>query len=1187
MQKFPRFVFNLRLTQPRTGATVSTLLLASALIAAPQRAEAQADTGRIGGTITDASGAVIVGAVVTATQIELSKSTVVKTDKRGDYIFPNLQVGHYTVQINMNGFASETKQGYELDDNSALTVNFSMQAGQTEQMIVTTQVGETVNTQTGEVSHVIDGETARDLPLNGRNYLDLLGLLPGSVVTDGGDALGKITTGATTGIVLNGVRATANGLYIDGVINKDIGTNSNQFNNVGIDFIDHVKVETSSFSAQYGQAAGPSVNAVTRTGTDSLHGSAFEQVRNDIVEATNYFSKRVTVNPLTGAVLTNQGVKQHLRFNDFGVAVGGPIIKQKVNFFVGTEWKLIAQNTNPNVVTLPLQSQLQGKFAIGSLALNSSGNNSTHTCTLHSIPGVPIDNLQTDYLKPSFCNISNFITPFGKAFANTYNYVIQQATSYVGSDCTLTTGCTNNNGNTIYELPQPFRNHEYLARVDWIINKRNNAYGRWIADTHTTINPLGDGALPTTSYRDEGPANNVVLSHTLIVTPSSFNTVSVGMLWSSINQQPQGTSWLKSDYGYTYQPLFLGAGPKLGIPQVSLYGYTGFDGDQFLNRAHTTYLQVFDTFTKVAGKHSTKYGVFGGRVRKDINGKPFYNGNINFTTSGNSSNSTGNAVADALLGNFATYTESTADTYGFFRLWQTAAFIDDTWRILPKLSLNMGVRYEWVTPWTSQQDNLAAFYPEFYDPKQAVVVNQDGTLVPGIGNRYNGLRRAGDGIPKAEAFRVPNGNTAAILSVPTIGKRGFYNSQNTFAPRFGFAYDLFGNGYTAFRGGAGLFYDLPQGSVAYSALNAAPYLQTTTLNNGNVDNLAPFANQTANNTQGDQYAVAPDEKRGYVYQYNFGLQQQLDKGMFLQLTYVGNEGRHLLHNPDINGVDPAAEDAAFAVNQNVNINYLRPYKGYGAILQYRTDANSNYNALQANLNRRVGKGRFTVAYTFSKSLSTSSADNQTASIFPFSKTYYYGYTSFDRRNLVSVSYIATAPALAGHNFLLRSVVGSWQASGTGRYQAGTRLTPQGTDSLGVGGRAQYAGLPVVYNKTATQWFDVVNPGNLANLYPAAPGQIGNAPVGLIASPNYINFDVSLRKTFNYGERYHMTLNFDGFNALNHPNLNSPTVNVNGCTTYNDPVLVSANNVGGHNYSACGIFSASRPRQIQGGARLTF
>ncbi len=1182
MQILLRTALKLRLSRLRMAATVPALLIGSAAMFAPQQATAQADTGRIGGTVTDASGAVIVGATVTATQIELSKESVAKTDKRGDYVFPNLQVGHYTIQVQQNGFASETKQGYELDDNSALTVNFSMQAGQTEQMIVTTQVGETVNTQTGEVSHVIDGDTVRDLALNGRNYLDLLGILPGSVVTDGGDALGKITTGATDGIVLNGVRATANGLYIDGIINKDIGTNANQFNNVGLDFIEHVKVETSSFSSQFGQAAGPAINVVTRTGTDTFHGSAFELIRNDIVEASNYFSKRVNVNPVTGGIISNTAVKQHLRFNDFGAAIGGPIIKQKLYFFGGTEWKLIAQNTNPNVVTLPLQSQLSGKFAIGSFA-----SATTHSCPLRSVPGVPVDNLQTDYMLPQFCNISAYITPFGKAFANTYNYVINQATSYAGSDCTLTSGCTNNNGNTIYELPQPFRNHEYLGRIDWNINKRNNAYGRWIADTHTTTNPLGDGALPTTSYHDEGPANNVVLSHTLIVTPSSFNTISAGFLWSSINQQPYGQSWLKSTYGYTYQPLFLGSGPKIGIPQVSLYGYNGFDGDQFLNRAHTTYLQLFDTFTKVAGKHSTKYGVFFGRVRKDINGKPFYNGNINFTTAGSSVNSTGNAVADALLGNYNTYTEATNDTYGFFRLSQAAAFIDDTWRILPKLSLNLGVRYEWMTPWTSQQNNLAAFYPEAYDPKQAVVVNQDGTLVPGVGNRYNGLRRAGDGVPQSEQFRVPNANSAAVLSVPTIGKRGFYASQNVFAPRFGFAYDLFGNGYTAFRGGAGLFYDTPQGSVSYAALNAAPYLTTVNLNNGNVDNLAAYTNQLTRNTQGDQYAVSPAQKRAYVYQYNFGLQQQLDKGMFLQITYVGNEARHLLHNPDINGVDPAAEDAAFAVNQNVNINYLRPYKGYGAILQYRSDADGNYNGLQANLNRRVGKGRFTVAYTFSKSLSTSSSDGQLAAIFPYSKTYYYGYTTFDRRNIISTSYIATAPALAGHNEFIRAGLGSWQVSGIARYQGGTRLTPQATDALGVAGRAQYAGLPVIYNKTSTQWFDALNPGNIANLYASAPGQIGNAPVGLIKSPSYIDFDLSLRKTFNYTERYHLTLNFDGFNVLNHPNLNSPGVNINSCATYNNPVLVNANNTAGHDYSSCGITSASRPRQIQGGARFTF
>jgi hypothetical protein len=698
------------------GAMLGLLLLTT------RSAAAQADTGRLGGNVTDTTGARIPGAKVTALRTESSASFTVTANKLGEYIFPNLQTGHYNVTAEASGFAVTTKEGYELDDQSAVTVNFQLKAGEAEQVIVTGQVAETVNTETGEVSHVIDGDTVRDLALNGRNYLDLLAILPGSVVIGGGgDAIANITSGTTTAIVLNGVRATANGLYIDGMLNKDVGGNDRQFNAIGVDFTEHVKVQTSAFSAQFGQAAGPAINVVTRSGTNSLHGVLFEYLRNNAFDATNYFSRSATQNP-DG---TYSPIYQHLRFNDFGGAVGGPAIRDKLFYFAGAEWKTIAQVAAPSPQTLPLQQYFTGNFV----------NAKSGACPLNPIPNVNT----TVPGGPNYCNISNAITPFGHALINLYDRMIAQATTYAGNDCTLN-GCANNNGNTLYELPQPYRNHEYLARVDYVLSKRQNMYGRWVNDTHTTTNPAGDGALPTTAYHEMGPANNLLLSHTFVFSPTMYNEISLAGLWSSYNQTPVGDEWLKSTYGFSYQPLFDTPGYKLGIPLISIYGYTSIYDDRFLNRSHTTYMQLQDIVTKVIGHHQAKAGVFFGRMRKDQNGKPYYNGDVSFTNASSSANTTGSAVADALLGRFATYTESASDTYGFFRLWQASGFVDDVWRVLPKLSINAGLRYEWVTPWVSQQNNLAAFYPEYYDPTQAVTVTPDGKVVPGSGNPYNGER---------------------------------------------------------------------------------------------------------------------------------------------------------------------------------------------------------------------------------------------------------------------------------------------------------------------------------------------------------------------------------------------------------------------------------------------------------------
>ena len=689
--------------------------------------------------------------------------------------------------------------------------------------------------------------------------------------------------------------------------------------------------------------------------------------------------------------------------------------------------------------------------------------------------------------------------------------MIADATSYAGVTCT-TTNCTNN-GNTIYELAYPYRNHQYTARVDWTINGRQTMYGRWFADTHTATNPIGDGALPVTPYHDEAPANNVLLGHRMVVSPTAFNEFTVGALFSSINFQPYGTSWLRSTYGFSYQPYYVNPG-KVGIPGINIYGYSAFDSDSYMNRYHPSYFQAQDIFTKVQGRHSLKVGGLVGRNRADINGKANFLGGASFTPT-NSVNTTGNALADALLGNFQTYTEAPTDTFGQFRLSQWAVFVDDIWRAASKLSLNFGVRYEHMTPWTTVQGNTSDFFPNLYNPAQAVTVTTAGVVMPGSGNVLNGFLRSGSGIPANQVSRVPGATSAAVLSVPDGAPAGFYHGQNVFMPRLGFAYDIYGNGMTSIRGGVGLFYDTPQANTSFSTLILPPYSESVNIQNGNMDNLNAAAGTIF--PQAAMYTLDPNLQRTYVYQYNFGFQQQLAKAMFLQLNYVGAEGRHLLRHPDINGVDPSVEDCVAAYYSGTvangglataipTIDYMRQYTaatlpsviknsmpcqnlvtpnsngyggyaGYDAIYQWRSDVDYNYNSLQANINRRVGKGRFTLTYTFSKSLSTGSADGDVDHIELYSKQYNYGPTSFDRRNVVTATYIVQVGPLQRHNLIMRESLASWMLTGTVRYQGGTYNTVSGTDELGVASRANYCGYPVLYNHTAANWFWTSNPSN--------------------------------------------------------------------------------------------------------------
>jgi len=657
------------------------------------------------------------------------------------------------------------------------------------------------------------------------------------------------------------------------------------------------------------------------------------------------------------------------------------------------------------------------------------------------------------------------------------------------------------------------------------------------------------------------------------------------MMWSPVDLMPAGDMWEKSNYGFSYESLYPGSYPKLGIPYMGWTSYTAIYDTHSLSKSHTTVFEVNDIVTTVRGRHTLKLGVVVDRNRKDQSGSGVYfNGNASFTTTTQSKNTTGNAIADALLGNFNTYSENDLNPYGFFRLWQASAFVDDTYRVLPRVTLNLGVRAEWMTPWTSQQNNLAAFYPKYYDASQAVTVNQDtGNVTAGSGNALNGMRRAGNGVPSSQLSRVPNSQTSYVTSVPTIGMKGFYHAQYLWAPRVGFAWDVYGNGTTAIRGGGGLFYDTPQGTVAYATLANPPYVRSAQLNFGNMDALASATDVTATSVIPQMYTVDPGLKRAYVYQYNFGIQQQLAKSMFLQVTYVGNQGRHLLRDPDINAPDPVEEMAMYAIDSSVQENFLRPYKGYSGILQYRSDADSNYNGLQANLNRRIGKGRFTVAYTWSKNLATADSDTAVFHFYPWVKNYSYTYTGYDRREIYTGTYILQTPILASSNRFLRGAVGSWMLTGTARYQGGQRFTPTATDTDGLSGfRPTWAGYPVKYPHTTKMWWDYINPGDVVNFSNPTAGTDGNCPKGIIVGHSFFDADISLRKTFTLRNAYHMTINLDSFNVTNHPALAGPAVNIS--TSSAQKILNSAGTI---DSEGLGISYAGRSRNMQGGMKITF
>ena len=393
--------------------------------------QGQTNFGRISGTVKDSNGAAIPSATVTITNMATNSARTATTDSDGFYTATNLPVGSYTVAAVGNGFKKAEESGIAMTADARLTIDLALEPGQvTETVQVSTSVGETVNTTSGEVARVVDQRQVQNLALNGRNYMQLVTLIPGAVILDE-DQLALTTSLSISQASVNGNRPNYNSLSVDGGFNMDSGSNNSQVNNVGIDFVEEVKIQTSNFSAEYGRNAGAQINIVSRRGGNSYHGSAFEFLRNDTLDARNFFSP----------------VKAKLRFNNFGWNFNGPIKKDKFFFFVGQEYKRIRQDSAPVKRSLPTSAERLGDFSARAGTLNvPTGYTAINPATGATVAaGQPIPGRNLANLRLN--GVAVGISPDGKAIAGVYSAMQKLAVAYADTPTA---------NNTTFQQPNPF-----------------------------------------------------------------------------------------------------------------------------------------------------------------------------------------------------------------------------------------------------------------------------------------------------------------------------------------------------------------------------------------------------------------------------------------------------------------------------------------------------------------------------------------------------------------------------------------------------------------------------------------------------------------------------------------------------------------------------------------------------------
>ena len=524
---------------------------------------AQTVVGRISGTVTDSSGAVVANVSVTATNTGTNLTRTATTDGSGFYTMSNLPVGTYVVTAEQVNFKKAIQEGISLTGDSRLTVDLALEAGQvTETVQITTSGGETVNTTSGEIARVIDTQQVQNLALNGRNYIQLLSLVPGvALLTD--DQLELTTSLATGNQSINGNRGQTNNVTVDGGINLQSGSNASQINNVGIDYIQEVKIQTSNFSAEYGRNSGAQVSLVTRSGGNQFHGSAFEFVRNDKLDARPFFAP----------------IRPTLRFNDFGYSFGGPIIKDKLFFFGGQEWKYIRRLSSAQRRTVPTLAELNGDFSFrlrgadGIVGTNDDGllrdPNSTLPCTTANRAGCfGGTNVALRNIIPT-----NRITTDGAAIANVYRTAIGLATGFTNSPIA---------NNVTFQQPNPLDYREDLFRLDYRFNEKHSLYGRYIHDKNVLIDPFGTfitSQLPTIPSNRMRPGTSIQVSYTWLATPTLINEAKITGAWVAQRIPPAGDLWKRETYGFQFQQLFTGGGRfENSIPDTTITGFATFFG---------------------------------------------------------------------------------------------------------------------------------------------------------------------------------------------------------------------------------------------------------------------------------------------------------------------------------------------------------------------------------------------------------------------------------------------------------------------------------------------------------------------------------------------------------------------------------------------------------------------------------
>ncbi len=1090
----------------------------------------QAITSSITGTVTDPSGAVVPGASVTVSDPSLGVTRRTVTNGAGSYLVSALPAGTYNLTVSANGFKTYRASAIVVQAARKIRADVTLQVGavSTEVTIQGTNIGQ-VQTQTSQLGGTVTGRQITQLELNGRNFTQLITLVPG-VNNQTGQEEGTVGVYGSVAYSVNGGRTEYNNWEVDGVSILDTGSNGTINVYPSVDAIGETRVLTSNYGAQYGQNASGTVVAVIKSGTSQFHGDAYEFNRNEIFNARSFFDVG----------------RPAYKKNDYGYTLGGPFYipghyntdKTKTFFFWSEEWR---KETNPTSFDVQVPSNLERQGDFSDVCPGTD-------CPIDPVTGAPFPGNQVAIDPNASAEMAMIPAPNSGSGALSF---------YRASE----------------SFPTSWR--QELIRVDQNITPKVRMMVHYIHDSWFTVTPTtlwSTGSFPTINTDFNGPGTSFVTQLAASASPTLLNEFIFGYTADHIILKNKGTWQRPSSMSMT--GLFNnGFGGKLtGVSICCNAAYGGGFGEDpgFINPASPIYnsnpIYTFrDMVTKITGNHNLTFGGDFIAYQKNEQGTPDVQGFLTFDST-DSAITTGNGWADFLLGRIANFSQTNLQAKYYNRYKTFSPYIQDDWHVSRNLTLNLGFRAELFGTFWDRYHNEYNFERQAYDPAHAPQIDVDGSitgqagaLVPGVGSPFDGLVQCGVG-------GAPPGCMKGHLFNPS--------------PRIGFAWDPFGHGTTAIRGGYAIFYDHTNGNEANSESleGTPPFALTPTVFNINGYTSIP----SASGPQALLFplaltAIEPQIFWPYMQQWNLDIQHNIGSNTVLSVAYVGSKGTHLTDQRDLNQIFPLpASQNPFAPGQPitsdicgssplavngtpvtgqaaVNLNVAcgnvttpdpyRPITGYGNITFLETQANSTYNALQIYLRRTVGRAQFSLAYTYGHSIDNSSDRYDGTFIDSYNLERTRASSNFDERHILAGSYVYDLPFFQHASPVLRGTLGGWELSGIVSFHTGTPFSVTNgvfgdnagvANGVGTGsypdicgninqapGQTNIAGIfaPLLYNPSA-----FCAPRGLT---------FGDAGRNILYMPSQWDWDTGLFKNIPlHGEKASLQFRAEAFNILN-------------------------------------------------------